>query len=222
MCAGTHTHTPFLSCPRPPASPTNTSDSSSEPQFPTRPSLRGPYTTQALPSPRPFAQAHGSTCRCPPTSSSLPPPPQCPSIFQPVSGHFLPTFRVIPSCICSFPKRSVTSTVGTQVCTQAAPRQQCCRGGGSGTAWGRGGPPGEMNLVVSRVGQGERCCSWAPTTPPAKAKTREGWGVGGGLRAVWAQRLLQGQVVSGCCLGQSWAQPSGLKLGDGYQTSILG
>lgn len=70
-----HTHTPFLSCPSPPASPTNTSDSSSEPQFPIRPSVRGPYTTQAPPSPRPSAQAHGSTCRCPPTSSSVPPPP---------------------------------------------------------------------------------------------------------------------------------------------------
>lgn len=49
----------------------------------------------------------------------------------------------------------------------------------------------------------------------------EGWGVGGGLGAVWAQRLLQGHTASGCCLGQL-AQPSGLKLGDGYQTSILG
>ena len=61
-----------------------------------------------------------------------------------------------------------------------------------------------MNLGVSRVGQGEGCCSRAPTKPPAKAKTREGWGGGGGLGAAGAQRLLQGQVGSGCCLRRSW------------------
>ena len=138
----------------------------------------------------------------PPQALSLP----CHSAhpFQPVSGHLVPTFRVIPSCICSFPKLSVTSTVGTQVCAQAAPRPQCFGGGGQQHRLGQGRPPWGNVSGGQPSGPGRGVLLPAPTTPPAKAKTREGWGVGGGLGAAGAQRLLQGQVGSGCCLKRSW------------------
>lgn len=77
-----------------------------------------------------------------------------------------------------------------------------------------------MNLVVNRVGQGEVLFP-GPTTPPIKAKTKRGgvWGRAGGSVGTEASarpgrlRLL---------FRTKLAQPSGLKLGDGYQTSILG
>lgn len=95
-------------------------------------------------------------------------------------------------------------------------------GEGGQHSLGQGSPPhsGEMNLGVSLVGQGEGYCSRAPTTPPAKAKMREGWGVGRKLGAVGAQRLLQGRVGSGWCLGRSWLSPviGSLEMGTRHQS----
>lgn len=140
------------------------------------------------------------------------------SLFQPVSGH-LPTFRVTPICIRSFPKLLVTSMVGTQVCAQAA----VLWGRGGNTAWGRGGPPCQGNESGGQPsGPGRRVLLPGPDNTSCQGQDERGVGCGGRAGGSGGTEASARPGRLRLMFRMKLAQPSDLKPGDGYPTSILG
>lgn len=156
----------------------------------------------------------------PPQALSLPRHSAHP--FQPVSGHLVPTFRVIPSCICSFPKLSVTSMVGTQVCAQTAPRQQCFGGGGQQHSLGQGRPPVGKCIWGSAEWARERGVAPGPDNTSCQDQDERGVGCGGRAGGSRGREASARPGRLRLLFKTKLAQPSGLQPGDGYQTSILG